>query len=187
MSLLEKLQNSRNALGWAFMLPAAVLLLGLLAYPLGLGTWLGFTDAKIGRPGEWVGLENTVINLMALFAKQGDRDALLDVLRAISTEEVNLREDDGLGQKVTVKQGVHVKGTGSVPNPASLAPFRTFPEVAHQPESFFIVRLKDGGNQVYVLLKPADGGAWSLEAVESIAEVLKGYLAEVPSAPEVIF
>ena len=58
MSLLERLQNSRNALGWAFMLPAAVLLLGLLAYPLGLGTWLGFTDAKIGRPGEWVGLEN---------------------------------------------------------------------------------------------------------------------------------
>lgn len=58
MSLLEKLQNSRNALGWAFMLPAAVLLIGLLAYPLGLGTWLGFTDAKIGRPGQWVGLEN---------------------------------------------------------------------------------------------------------------------------------
>ena len=58
MQLLERLQNSRNALGWAFMLPAAVLLLGLLAYPLGLGTWLGFTDAKIGRPGQWVGLEN---------------------------------------------------------------------------------------------------------------------------------
>ncbi len=58
MRLLERLQNSRNALGWAFMLPAAVLLIGLLAYPLGLGTWLGFTDAKIGRPGQWVGLEN---------------------------------------------------------------------------------------------------------------------------------
>ena len=29
-----------------------------LTYPLGLGTWLGFTDAKIGRAGEWVGLEN---------------------------------------------------------------------------------------------------------------------------------
>lgn len=58
MRLLERLQNSRNALGWAFMLPAAVLLIGLLAWPLGLGTWLGFTDAKIGRPGEWVGLEN---------------------------------------------------------------------------------------------------------------------------------
>ncbi len=56
--MLEKLQNSRNALGWVFMLPAAVLLLLFLTYPLGLGTWLGFTDAKVGRAGEWVGFEN---------------------------------------------------------------------------------------------------------------------------------
>jgi multiple sugar transport system permease protein len=57
-SLLERFQNSPNALGWAFMLPATVLLLLFLTYPLGLGTWLGFTDAKIGRDGVWVGLEN---------------------------------------------------------------------------------------------------------------------------------
>ncbi|HQR21750.1 MAG TPA: sugar ABC transporter permease [Burkholderiaceae bacterium] len=40
------------------MLPAAVVLLLFLTYPLGLGTWLGFTDTKIGRGGEWIGLEN---------------------------------------------------------------------------------------------------------------------------------
>ncbi len=40
------------------MVPAALLLIGLLAYPLVLGTWLGFTDAKVGRPGVWVGFEN---------------------------------------------------------------------------------------------------------------------------------
>ena len=56
--MLEKFQNNKNALGWAFMLPATVLLLLFLTYPLGLGTWLGFTDAKIGRDGVWVGLEN---------------------------------------------------------------------------------------------------------------------------------
>ena len=56
--MLEKLQNNRNALGLIFMLPAAVLLLLFLTYPLGLGTWLGFTDTKVGRPGQWVGLEN---------------------------------------------------------------------------------------------------------------------------------
>src|SRR3954470_12723248 len=56
--MLEKLQNSRNFLGLAFMLPAAVLLLLFLTYPLGLGVWLGFTDTKIGRGGEWIGLEN---------------------------------------------------------------------------------------------------------------------------------
>src|SRR5437879_12611121 len=48
----------RNFLGLLFLLPAAALLLLFLTYPLGLGTWLGFTDAKIGRPGEWIGLEN---------------------------------------------------------------------------------------------------------------------------------
>ncbi len=58
MTFLGRLQNSRNALGFMFMLPAAVLLLLFLTYPLGLGTWLGFTDAKVGRPGEWIGLEN---------------------------------------------------------------------------------------------------------------------------------
>ena len=56
--MLEKLQNNRNALGLLFMLPAAVLLLLFLTYPLGLGIWLGFTDAKLGRPGGWVGWEN---------------------------------------------------------------------------------------------------------------------------------
>jgi multiple sugar transport system permease protein len=58
ISLLERFQSNRHALGIAFMVPAALLLIGLLAYPLVLGTWLGFTDAKVGRPGVWIGFEN---------------------------------------------------------------------------------------------------------------------------------
>ena len=50
--------DNRNVLGLLFLLPAAALLILFLTYPLGLGTWLGFTDAKIGRAGEWIGLEN---------------------------------------------------------------------------------------------------------------------------------
>ncbi len=56
--MFRNLQNSRNLLGLAFMLPAGVLLLLFLTYPLGLGIWLGFTDTKIGRGGQWIGLEN---------------------------------------------------------------------------------------------------------------------------------
>jgi multiple sugar transport system permease protein len=56
--MLRQFQNSRNLLGLAFMLPAGVLLLLFLTYPLGLGVWLGFTDTKIGRGGSWIGLEN---------------------------------------------------------------------------------------------------------------------------------
>jgi multiple sugar transport system permease protein len=58
--LLNRLQGNRNALGALFMLPAAVVLLLFLTYPLGLGVWLGFTDTKVGRGGEWVGLENYI-------------------------------------------------------------------------------------------------------------------------------
>ena len=55
---LSRFFDNRNVLGPLFMLPAAVLLIVFLTYPLGLGTWLGFTDAKIGRTGQWVGLDN---------------------------------------------------------------------------------------------------------------------------------
>jgi multiple sugar transport system permease protein len=57
-SALTRALDNRHLLGAVFMLPAAALLLLFLTYPLGLGTWLGFTDAKIGRPGEWIGVEN---------------------------------------------------------------------------------------------------------------------------------
>ncbi len=40
------------------MLPAAGFLILFLAYPLGLGTWISFTDARIGRSGVFIGLEN---------------------------------------------------------------------------------------------------------------------------------
>ncbi len=55
---MYRLLDNRNALGLAFMLPAGALLLIFLTYPLGLGLWLGFTDARIGRPGHWIGVEN---------------------------------------------------------------------------------------------------------------------------------
>ena len=58
LALLTRAQNSRNVLGAIFMLPAAALLVVFLTYPLGLGAWLGFTDATIGRLGRFVGLDN---------------------------------------------------------------------------------------------------------------------------------
>src|ERR1043165_5088150 len=54
----DRLKVNRNWLSIWFMLPAAAFLILFLAYPLGLGVWLSFTDAKIGRAGEFVGIEN---------------------------------------------------------------------------------------------------------------------------------
>lgn len=50
--------NSRNFLGFVFMLPLALLLLIFLTYPLGLGVWLGLTNQTIGRAGRYIGLLN---------------------------------------------------------------------------------------------------------------------------------
>ena len=57
-SFLARVFDNRHFLGLLFMLPAAALLIVFLTYPLGLGVFLGFTDAKVGRPGEWIGIEN---------------------------------------------------------------------------------------------------------------------------------
>ena len=54
----SRLKINREWLSFWFMLPAAAFLILFLAYPLGLGVWLSFTDARIGRTGVFVGLEN---------------------------------------------------------------------------------------------------------------------------------
>lgn len=59
-SLLDHLNQSADSLGLLFILPAAVILLVFLTYPLGLGLWLGLTDTKIGRAGVFVGFDNFV-------------------------------------------------------------------------------------------------------------------------------
>ena len=54
----DLLRANRNWLGFWFMLPAMAFLILFLAYPLGLGIWISFTDARIGRTGNFVGIEN---------------------------------------------------------------------------------------------------------------------------------
>ena len=57
---LERLMQSRNLLGFLFLLPAAVLLLLFLTYPLGLGIWLGLTNATLGESGKFIGIGNYI-------------------------------------------------------------------------------------------------------------------------------
>src|SRR6185436_17034074 len=54
----DRLKVNHSWLALWFMLPAAAFLLLFLTYPLILGVWLSFTDARIGRGGNFVGLEN---------------------------------------------------------------------------------------------------------------------------------
>ena len=55
--LLARLDSPR-VLGYLLITPAAIILLGLLAYPLLLGVWLSLTSTTIGKAGEFIGLQN---------------------------------------------------------------------------------------------------------------------------------
>lgn len=47
-----------NLIGYSFLFPALAIILGMIAIPLVMSIYLCFTDARIGKPGHFVGLEN---------------------------------------------------------------------------------------------------------------------------------
>jgi multiple sugar transport system permease protein len=57
---LSRLFDNKAFLVALCLLPSAGLLVVFLTYPLGLGLWLSLTDATIGQPGEFIGLDNFV-------------------------------------------------------------------------------------------------------------------------------
>lgn len=57
---LSKLFDYKPFLIFICMLPCVGLLVLFLTYPLGLGIWMAFTDTRIGRGGEFIGVENYI-------------------------------------------------------------------------------------------------------------------------------
>lgn len=102
-----------------------------------------------------------------------DKALLLKFAGTVEAGSVAEYGDDGVSQKATVKTGIASKGEALVPSPASLKPFRTFVEV-DQPVSRFIFRMKEDkySHGIQCALYEADGGAWKLEAMQSIREYL---------------
>ena len=107
--------------------------------------------------------------LQSAFVDDEDKAKLLKYTALITDDTVKNFGDDGISQKVTVKTGVASVSDAVVPNPVTLAPFRTFPEVI-QPESKFIFRMKEGPSAA---LFEADGGAWRNKAILNIKAYLE--------------
>ncbi len=59
-SWLTRLFDYKPFLVGLCLLPTAGFLLVFLTYPLGLGLWLSMTDATIGQPGHWIGIDNFI-------------------------------------------------------------------------------------------------------------------------------
>lgn len=127
--------------------------------------------------------EKLNIALQSNFEKTEDRDILLQVVGNIRDNNVKTIGDDGVSQAVTINQGVASAADVKVPNPVTLAPYRTFTEIYGQPESEFIFRMQEGPRGG---LFEADGGKWRHTAIERIAFYLNDKLADLIEAKKII-
>lgn len=118
--------------------------------------------------------EELIIALQSTFVNVGDRDLLLKVIGNVKEENVRNTGDDGMSQAVTIKTGVASANDVKVPNPVTLAPYRTFLEV-EQPESEFVFRMKDGPSAA---IFEADGGSWRNQAILNVRNYLMNELKE---------
>jgi hypothetical protein len=137
-------------------------------------TALNVADGFLGK---FMSHEEFIIGLQSRFVESTDRAAVLRLIGNIAHESVKGTSDDGITQTVQTKAGVVLKQEAAVPNPVTLAPFRTFREVP-QPPSSFVLRVNQGrpGGFPEVGLFESDGGAWRLVAVERLAGWLRGAL-----------
>lgn len=132
--------------------------------------------------GRFLDQEQMNISLQSQFEETNDRDILLKVIGNLKEEAVRNASDDGVSQAVTIKTGIASVDSVKVPNPVSLAPYRTFNEVT-QPTSNFVFRMREGMQSA---IFEADGGAWELEAMSNAKEYLTRNLDEEINSGHVI-
>lgn len=97
--------ENRHTLGLLFSVPLIVILGGLLAYPFILGVWVSLTDARIGRPGSFIGLENYIFLLEdSVFWTAAYNTVLYTVVATI------LKLGLGLGLALTLNKDFKGKG-----------------------------------------------------------------------------
>lgn len=127
----------------------------------------------------YLGAEDFVIMLQTRFLESENRDKVMAIAGNLKAEESAQTLDDGISQRITVKQGVATVGEVIVKNPVPLALRRTFEEV-EQPVSPFILRFKQDGAAPTAAFFEADGGAWKITAIRAIGEWLKAQLSDLP-------
>jgi len=125
--------------------------------------------------GRFMGAEEFVISVNAMFLENEDRTEVLKSVASIVVSEGNTIKDDGVSQEVSVQAGARMVGTKTLKPRVKLIPYSTFHEVA-QPEREFILRLDKNGNPGLFV---ADGEAWRNVAMESVRAWLSEKLPEM--------
>lgn len=123
---------------------------------------------------EFADSESFTIRLLSQFEPTGDHAEVVRLVGNLRGEEVTEATDDGYSQTVTTRKGISGLQHTDAPSIVSLAPYRTFREIA-QPLGRFLLRFRQAKDSPpKVGLFAADGNGWELAA----KEVIKTYLEE---------
>lgn len=132
--------------------------------------------AKLGvwtKAGDYMGAESMLIDLLSMFEPTDDRERALRLLGTIRDEAVVQREDDGVTQTVTAREGIQRDAEVNVDQPFFLAPRRSFVEI-EAVLAPYVLRFKGGGEgrEPVAALFEAGYGDWQLETMYQIREWL---------------
>ena len=129
--------------------------------------------------GQYLTAEEFIIALQSHFVKTATVEQVLKVVGNLTDEHARQTSDDGVTQRVTVRRGVARTDETCLPNPVSLAPFRTFPEIT-QPESNYILRIKpQSGDTPLLALFEVTDHRWQLAAMKNIQDFLVPKMKDV--------
>jgi hypothetical protein len=132
--------------------------------------------------GHWMSQEQMLIDLQTNFVLDDALKNITKIIGNVADSAIRTSKDDGVTQELVVKQGVSLKSSEVIVNPAKLRPYRTFHEV-EQPASAYVLRAKSAGEQVQFALFAAEGERWQHEAILAI----EGWLKErLPEGTEII-
>ncbi len=119
--------------------------------------------------GRFMDAESFIIQLQSNFVQEEATQDLLKFVSNISQDSSVIQGDNGVSQQITARKGISLSYNAKMPNPVTLRPYRTFPEV-EQPASSFVFRAQGDGNGVALALFEADGKAWKHQAIVSIRD-----------------
>ncbi len=123
--------------------------------------------------GQWHEQEEFMIWLQGAFVQEDQVKNLLRIIGTIQSDAVRVSADDGVSQRVTTKRGIFLANEETLPNPVTLQPFRTFPDI-DQPFVRFVLRVDcDPGESPRLLLAETGDVGWMADRAAAVKAFLR--------------
>lgn len=130
--------------------------------------------------GQFMDQRSFLIGMQVGFVQDTTTAKLLTLVGTIKDSKVLDLKDDGVTQQVSASVGLAKLGLVDVPNPVTLRPYRTFPEV-EQPASQYVIRMQSGkGEEVpSIALFEVQDPSWRRASRLAIKDYLRAQLTDL--------